>query len=231
MARELSPSEEVAYSRYLGFGTPEEVAKILADNAKLKSENAERRQKVTDLEAEMAKAKPPEGAVVLTGDDATEYAAWKALDVKAADVGRLKTDNAALLEKDAERTRKDSFSDVVKAMKWPYDAVATLLDMNSLNGAVVEFKTEKVTGKDGKQEDVQVPYVTLAGEGQKAQKFADLAATAPQLKGIRMDSGGNGASESFRAVPEQRGGGSAPGPKTDDDFRQATAGTASYDTF
>ena len=218
--------QDLGAYRYLG-STPGELAKKIAD---LEKDNQKGRDKVKELEATAAKV-PAEGAVVLTGDDAAEYAAWKALDVKAADVGKIKTDNAALLEKDAASTRKDSFSDVAKAMRWPDDAVATLLDMNSLNGAVVEFKTEKVTGKDGKQEEVQVPYVTLAGEGQKAQKFSDLAATAPQFKGIRMDSGSNGASESFRAVPEQRGGGSAPGPKTDDDFRKATAGTAQYDTF
>jgi len=231
MARELSPAEEVAYSRYLGFGTPDEVAKILAENASLKSENADRRQKLKDAEAELAKAKPPEGAVLLAGDDAKKHAAFVALGMEPDALCKLKEERDTLAAKDATRTRQDAFASAVRALKWPEDTVATLLDMNSLNGATVEMKTEKVTGKDGKQVDEQVPYVTLAGEGQKQQKFAEFAAAAPQLKGIRTESGGTAFGGDGRSAPEQRGHPGGATVKTDEDFRKATAGTASYDTF
>lgn len=205
MARELSPSEEVAYSRYLGFGTPEEVAKIVADNGKLKSENADRRQKVADLEAELAKAKPPEGAVVLAGDEAAEHTAFKALGIKAADVAKLQTDNAALVEAGAARDRRDAFAKVKTVLGWADEAVDTMLDMKTLDGATVEFKPAKAKDKTGKDVDVEEPWITLAGDGQKAQKFSEFAAASPQLKGIRTD-GGTAATPGVSA-PEMRGSG------------------------
>jgi hypothetical protein len=188
--------------------TPAEITKKIAG---LETDNQKEREKVRDL-TEKAKGVPADGAVVLTGDEAAEHEAIKALGIKAADVAKLTGKVTDLEAKDAERTRKDAFTDAVKALKWPEDTVATLLDMNSLNGATVELKTEKVTDKDGKQVDEQVPYVTLAGEGQKPQKFAEFATASPQLKGIRMDGGnGNGTGDTFRGVPDQRGlGGGLP---------------------
>lgn len=219
--------QDLGAFRYLG-STPGELAKKIAD---LERDNQKGRDKVKDLEAHAAKV-PAEGAVVLTGDEATEYAAWKALEVKAADVEKLKTDNAELVEKDAVRARKDAFREAVDALKWPSEVVDTLLDIKSLDGASVEIKTERVTGKDGKQVDEKVPYLTLAGDGQKPQKFSEYAATSAQLKGIKMDTNANsGAPGGGIVVPDMRGQSGKTGPKTDEDFKAATVATAEYNTF
>lgn len=199
--------QDLGAFRYLG-STPGELAKKVAD---LERDNQKFRDKNKELEATAAKV-PAEGAIVLTGDEATAYAAWKALEMKPEDVAKLKSDNATLAADKAERDRKDAFAGAVEALKWPKDVVATLLDMKSLDGATVEVKTEKVQGKDGKQEDAPVPYVTLAGEGQKPQKLSEFAASAPQLKGIRTEGGETAATTAGIPMHEMRGGGGG-GPK------------------
>jgi len=199
--------QDLGAFRYLG-STPGELAKKIKD---FEDDNAKLREKVRGLE-EKAKGLPPEGAVVLTAEEAKVHEAWKALDLKPEDVATLKAERDTLKDKDAQRTRQDAFSGAVKALGWPEDTVVTLLDMRSLDGATVELKPEKVRDpKTGKDVDVQVPYVTLAGDGQKPQKFAEFASTAPQLKGIRTDAGGNGngTGGEGRFVAEQFGAGRA----------------------
>lgn len=212
MPRELSPAEERAFARYEALGTPEELQRLAGDNEKLKSENADRRQKVKDLEGELttAKAAVPEGATVLTGDDAKALEALTAAGMKLGDVPTVLQERDALKAKDALRTREDGIRAAVRAHGWPDETVATLLDMRSLEGAVFEVKTEKVDDK-GKQVDGQVPYVTLAGEGQKPQKLAEFAAASPQLKGLRTEaSSGAGAGSGGTPWPAQGSGSSGP---------------------
>lgn len=190
------------------FATPTDAARKVAD---LEKDNQKERDKVRDL-TEKVKLMPADGAVVLTGDDAAAWPKYQALG-KVEDLEKLSGRVVELEKSVADSTRKDSFAAAVKALKWPDETVATLLDMNSLNGAVVEVKTEKATGKDGKAVDEAVPYVTLAGEGEKPQKFAEFAANAPQLKGIKMAAdGGAGTSGNGIAAPEMRGSTTGSGP-------------------
>jgi hypothetical protein len=210
--------------------TPAEVTRKIAD---LEKDNQKERDKVRDL-TEKAKALPPEGSVVLDAEAAKKHAAFEALGKTPEELGKLTGEVEELKTKDAARTRQDAFAGAVKALGWPEDTVTTLLDMKSLDGALVEVKTEKVAGRDGKQVDTPVPYVTLAGEGQKAQRFSEFVESAPQLKGIRTDAGnGNSSGGGFegRTTPEQRGLPGKGGIKTEKEFAEATARTAQYDTF
>lgn len=192
--------QDLGAFRYLGQ-TPGELAGKIK---KLEADNEKQRGEIRDL-TEKVKAVPAEGAVVLTGDDATAYAEWKALDLKAADVAKLKKDNAALLEKDATRERKDAFAKVAKLHGMPDDAAATMAGLVLFQGATFEFKPAKAKDKAGKDVDTEEVHVTLTGEGQKQQKFADLLGTAPELKGIRTEAGTT--TETGVPVPDMRGGG------------------------
>ena len=208
------------------FPTPTDANRKVAD---LEADNQKQRKEIEGLK-EKAKGLPPEGAVVLTAEEAKFHEAWKALDLKPEDVAALKAERDTLKDKDAQRTRQDAFSGAVKALGWPEDTVVTLLDMRSLDGATVELKPEKGKDKAGKDVDVQVPYVTLAGEGQKPQKFAEFASAAPQLKGIRTDASGNGngTGGEGRFVAEQRGTGNGQRTVTDEDVARSTARTVDY---
>lgn len=216
--------QDLGAFRYLG-STPGELAGKIK---KLEGDNEKQRGEIRDL-TEKAKAVPAEGAVVLTGDEATEYAAWKALDVKAADVAKLKTDNAGLVEKVAKAERETAFAKVAKLSGLSEDAAAAMLDMRSLDGAVWEFKAAKVKDPTtGKEVDTEEVFVTLAGEGQKQQKFAELATTSPQLKGLPK--AGIATTTQGVTVPDMRGGGGAektPGVGGVDDMIEANRKAAS----
>lgn len=190
--------QDLGAYRYLGQ-TPGELAKKIAD---LEKDNQKGREKAKELEAAAAKA-PAEGAVVLTGEDATEYAAWKALGVKAADVAKLQGENATLTADKATRERKDAFAKVAKLHGMPEDAAATMAGLVLFQGATFEFKPAKGKDKNGNDADTEEVLVTLAGDGQTQQKFADLLGTAPELKGVRMEAGTQ--AETGITVPEQRG--------------------------
>ena len=207
--------------------SPSEAARKIAD---LEKDNQKEREKVRDL-TEKVKAIPPEGAVVLTGDAAKAHEAFTALGVKPEEVATIKAERDDLSGKLKERERKDAFAKVAKLGDYSEDAIATMLDMQSLNGAAWEFKATKVKDpKSGKDVDTEEAWLTLPGDGQKPQKFTDFAATAPQLKGLKLAGGGNDGIPS-RIVPEQRGDPGNGKAKTLADFKAATDGTAEYNAF
>jgi hypothetical protein len=185
------------------YGGPEGLQNKIS---KLEEDAATFRTKAKDLEGKVA----PEGATVLTGDDAKrwdafqalgktpeelaqgivltpddkkEYEAFKALELKAADIPAIVKKANDLEAKDAQRTRTDTIAAVVEAMGWPKETAATIADMKSLDEAAFEVKTEKTKDAAGADVDGKVAYVTLKG-GQPT-KFAEFASQTDSLKGIR----------------------------------------------
>ncbi len=153
------------------YNGPDGITKKISD---LESDLVKERDKKREAEAKV----PGDGAVVLTGDDAKAYPALKELGVLGTaeeikgKLGRL--DEAETKLKDRER--KDAVAAAVRAQGWPEETVATLMDLRSLDGASFEVKTEKGKDAKGKDVDVQVPYVTLTGDGQKPQKLSGSSA-------------------------------------------------------
>lgn len=186
---EITDAELRTFVAYQNLGTPQEVAKKIED---LVSDNGKQRDEIRTLK----ESQPREGTVVLPKERADALEAYEKLG-KPEDLTKALLEREDLQQKDTARTREDAFRAAVKAAGWPEDTVATLLDMRSLDGAVVEVKAEK----NAKGEDASVPYLTLAGEGQKEQKLVDFAANTPQLKGLRMEPA-KGAGET-RPFPRQ----------------------------
>lgn len=173
---EITDAELRTFARYQNLGTPEDLQKKITD---LERDNHKYRQEEKPaLEAKL----PKEGEVVIPKEKADALASYEALG-KPEELKTVAQEVEELRTKDQQRTREDAFRAAARAVGWPEDTVLTLLDMRSLDGAAVELKPEK----NDRGEDVQVPYVTLAGEGQKAQKLSDFAANSPQLKGLRTE--------------------------------------------
>lgn len=196
---EITDAQLTEYHQYRAIApTPSEITRKIEEAIK---DNGKQRDEIRELK-EKVKAVPAEGAVVLAGDDATAYAAWKALELKPEDVAKIKGERDEFAGKIAQRDRKDGFAKVATLHGWAAETADAMLDMKSLDGATLEFKATKVRDKSGKEVDGEEAWVTLAGEGQKPQKFGDFAAASPQLKGLKMEAV---APEPGRYTPEQVG--------------------------
>lgn len=212
---EITDSEFRTFARYQNLGSPEEVQKKITD---LEADNRKYRQEEKPaLEAKL----PKEGEVVVPKEKATALEAYEALG-KPEELKTVAAERDDLKQKHQQRTREDAFRAATKAAGWPEETVATLLDMRSLDGATVEVKAEK----GEKDEDVQVPYVTLAGEGQKAQKFSDFAASAPQLKGLKLEAPTE--TSRGRTFPVQRETTGEPRKITKDDHSKSVRSRVDY---
>lgn len=216
---EINDSEYRSFVAYQNLGTPQEVSKKITD---LENDNRKYRQEEKPaLEAKL----PKEGEVIVPKEKVEVLEKYEALG-KPEELKTVVSERDELREKDAARTRQDAFRAATKALGWPEETVATLLDMRSLDGAAVEVKTEK----DGKGEDVQVPYVTLAGDDQKPQKFADFASSTPQLKGLRVEPATKDErtqSSQSRTFPQQTEDGK-PKKVTKDDHRSSVRNRIDY---
>lgn len=211
--------DEIA-GRYNG---PEGITKKISD---LETDVVKEREKRKEAEAKV----PGDGSVVLTGDEAKAYPTLKELGAlgSAEEIkGKLgRVDEVETKLKDRER--RDAVSAAVKAQGWPEDTIDTLLDLRSLDGAAFEVKKETVK-KDGKESSVEVAYVTLAGEGQKAQKLSEFAEATPSLKGLKTAAGGTGGQGDGQRWRPQPSGEPPKQESTDEERKAATARTGRYD--
>jgi hypothetical protein len=205
---EITDAQYNEYRAYLPHGTPEAVAALAKKNGDLEGDN----KKLRDQRADLNKKVPPEGAVVLQGDEAKRWEAfvalgktpeelaagavltaderkkWEAfaaLDVKPEDIPNIVKERDELKAKDATRTRRDSIALLVKAEKLPDEAADTIADLGSLAGATFEVKQEKKKDDAGKDVTVEVGYVTL--QGQQPVKFSEYREQNAVLKGIRTE--------------------------------------------
>jgi hypothetical protein len=190
----------------------------------LEGDVAKERDKRKEAEAKV----PGDGAVVLTGDEAKAYPALKEIGALGAPTEiKGKLDRVDEVEaKLKARERRDAVAAAVKAQGWADDTIETLLDLRSLDGAQFEVKREKVK-KDGKDEELEVAYVTLAGEGAKAQKLTEFAESTPSLKGLKTTASGTPPN---RWQPQPQGD-PAKIVNPEEKQREATARTARYDTL
>lgn len=231
MPIEITEAEDREYRRYKELGTPSDLAEKVKKVGDLENDNKTLRDERRDLRGKV----PKDGAVVLEGDDVKrweafqalqktpeelaagavltpderkEWEAFKALELKAADVPNIVKERDELKSKDAQRTRQDTITAVVRAMKWPDETAATIADMRSLDGAKFEVKKEKVKDGTGAEVETDVPYVTVK-DGQPA-KFSDFAAQTEALKGIRT-SAEDGKTDDKTYISQVTGGGKSGG--------------------
>lgn len=210
----ISAAEHRSLVRYQILGTPEEVEKKIRD---LEADNKTQRDEIRELK----ESQLPEGQVAIPKEKADLLEAYEKLG-KPDELATVASERDELRQREAARAREDAFRAAVKANGWPEDTVATLLDMKTLDGATVELRTEMVDGKE-----VEVPYITLAGDDAAPQKLAEFAASAPQLKGLRTEAPKQ--EPTGTPYPRQPADGSAPkGAPTADDHQKAVLATANY---
>lgn len=215
--------QDLGAYRYLG-STPGELAKKIAD---LEKDNQKERGKVADL-TEKAKAAPPEGAVVLTGEDATAYAAWKALEIKPEDVAKLKADNATLAAEKARRDRQDILAAASPTEGWNENAPKALLKLAGFDA--VELSAGEVTVERmnaGKKENVKAPTAFVTVDGKQVRISEWLAKEAPEWVPMlsAQTTGNGGSSDGSPGIPmaEMRGGSSGAPAKASDSLEAAKA--------
>lgn len=196
---EITDAEYRQFVRYQSLGTPEELEKQAKKIAELEADNKAQRDEIRALKEQV----PKEGMVAVPKEKADALARYEALG-KPEELEAAVKERETLRAELAQRNRRDAIRQAVQAMGWPEDVVATLEDLRSLDGATFEVRTETV---DGKQ--VQVPYVTLAGDGQKPQKLADFASSTPALRGLKTEAQqSSGKTESPRFPVQPKDGGS-----------------------
>lgn len=239
MPRELSPSEEREYSGYLALGPLEDVKSKLGKFPQIQAENGTKRKRIEELEKENGelKAKVPDGAVILTGEDAKKYTAAATehggLDGIVAKVAKT----AELEAKDAKRTREDAIRQAAKAESWDPDVTAAALSRD-VEFAALSFEVRdtqrEVKGANGQptKETVKVGFVTLP-DG-KAVPLADWVASnaahlTPSLTAGAASAGSNGSVGGREHVEQRgRGGSEVATVKTQEDHRKAVESTANY---
>lgn len=139
----------------------EKLAEALEDNYKLRDERRRLKAERGDLEKRLA----PEGAVILTSDDAAAWAAYRELG-SAADLKTALAERADLAGKVAKRERQDQIVTAAKVAGFDADVLATLV-----GDAALTVK-ELGEGKDRKA----VAYI--AGSDGKEHALTDYAAQA-----------------------------------------------------
>lgn len=170
---EITDAEYRQFVLYQGFGTPTEVTKKIGD---LETDNKKQRDEIRDLRAQV----PAEGSVLLSKDDGAKHAAYKALGEPDALKTRLSEGDAAKQRVQDHDTRS-AVQDFAKAAGISDDAIDTLIAIPALKGAKFEIRKKK----NDKQEEVPVPYITLAGDGEKAMSMEDALVKVPALKGLK----------------------------------------------
>jgi hypothetical protein len=233
MPRELSSSEEREYDGYRTLGAVEDVRARLGKLTRVQSDFKELKTRADALEKENGelKAKVPEGAVVLTGEDAKAYEAIQAAGGLKEASKRLESFEE-LRKKDERRTREDGLGDAGETEGWDRKATVKALSRDSeFAGLPFEVKEEtREIESGGKKEKrtVKVGYVTVDGKqvplSDWVQKNADhILPVLTGGNGGRNDGGGR------EYIPQ--GGRSLPQggvKKTDEDFAKATDATANY---
>ena len=132
---------------------PEGARKVMR---KLAKENFKYRQKNRDLEGRVA----PEGAVILSGDDATAFEAFKALGLKPEEV------TSAVQERDTLKTANEALrrDGIVRSAAEALNFKASVLgDLVTSKGLEVEIREVEVE-ENGSKVNKSLPHVKAAGD-------------------------------------------------------------------
>jgi hypothetical protein len=158
------------------YGSEAEALRVLAgENFDFREREREREQEIEDLKTKQV----PDGAVVLTGDDAKAFTAIKATGValdKVAERVKLAGD---LEGKQAATERRTSQDAAAKALKWNPDVLAPLLDTRKL---VIELRDVVVKEQGKADRTAKVPYVREDKQGASWERLDELVTRDESLK-------------------------------------------------
>lgn len=145
---------------------------------KLLRENYKARDKVRELTGQLeavTKKAAPDGATVLTGDEAKEYAEFKKLGIPMKDLTVKLTEHGTLAKDKTERDAAAALDDVAEALG--ITNVRAFKRLVVAEGLTVTMKTMKVKDEEtGKMVDEQVPVVLTRGakEGTEPEPLLEL---------------------------------------------------------
>lgn len=195
---EITDSQHREYAQYQALGTPEEIKKTQGDLEKAKKEGAERRTENAALktENEALKAKVPDGAVILTGDEAAAYAAVQTAGLTLAQVDAGLKERDTLKAAVAAREHEDAWRETIKGEGWAdvdgaLKALSGMKDFEALRPELMETEVE-VTA-NGKTERVKKKVGFVTPEGGTAKRAGEwLKEVNPLLHTAVSASKGNG---------------------------------------
>lgn len=204
----ISEAELMELARYRNLGSPAEVEKKVSN---LEGDNRKQREEIRALK----EAAPEEGQLMISEQDGKDLKSYQELG-KPADVKTQLETGSKATEDLQTRTLTDSAAAFAKAAGLADEAVGTLIAIPDLKGAVFEVRKKK----NDKGEEVNTPYLTLAGDGQAPLSFEDAKEKVSSLNGLRMaspDEPGKPPGTNF--VPGGGGGGGDKGGTVYDKIR------------
>lgn len=147
-----------------GTALSERETKLLRENFKVR----ERLREATgQLEAAGKKA-APEGATVLTGDEAKEYLEFKKIGIAVKDLVPKLAEHATLLQDKTQRDAQAALDGVAEALG--ITNVRAFKRLVAAEGLTVSMKTVKVKDEtSGKMVDEQVPVVRTRGAAETTE--------------------------------------------------------------
>lgn len=141
---------------------------------KLLRENYKMRDRLREANGQLDEAKKKvvaEGATVLTGDDATEYAAFKKLGLAVKDLTPKLAEHATLVQEKAAREAEAQLDGVAETLG--IANVRAFKRLVAAEGLTVSLKTVKVKDEEtGKMVDEQVPVVRKRGAADSTEPEA-----------------------------------------------------------
>jgi len=158
------------------YGSLEEALRVLA------GENFDFREAQREHDAEVERLRQhqvPDGAVVLTGEDAKHFAAIKATGVALDKVAERITLAGKLEGEQAAQTRRTSQDAAAKALSWNPDVLAPLLDNHKF---LIELRDIVVKEAGKADRTVKVPYVRKDAQGSAWERLDELVARDESLK-------------------------------------------------
>ena len=175
---DISDAEYRSYVEYQGLGTPTEIRRKRSD---LENDNRDQREEIRTIKTQV----PEEGQVLLSKEDGVNFTAYKELGEPATVKTRLDEGDAARTEMSnaSLRTEVTAFAGQAGLAN---EAIDVLVSLPALKGAKYELRTKTSKNDAGAETKVITPYVTLAGEGEKAMSFEDAQEKVPALKGLRV---------------------------------------------
>lgn len=218
---EITDAEYRQFVRYQDLGTPEEVVKKVSG---LETDNKKQRDEIRDLKA----AAPPEGAVVLTGDEAKAYPTLKELgkpEVIQAKLTKAEETEGELAAMKRSRTVREA----ADAHGYKPSVLEKLPGADKLS---FEVKTEKVKDEKGEETEAKVAYVTPPEEGAEPVRLTDHAEAAWKdfLPALQAEAAETVKPETRGRdfVPQSEGKQPRTEKRTEEEIRRATEKTASY---
>src|SRR5690606_5376614 len=134
--------------------------------------------------AELEEKLPKDGMVVVAKEDADLLPKYKELGDPKGLKDKLTKGEQAVQELLTVK-RMDVAKAFAKAAGLAEEAVPALIAIPALKDATFEVRKTKQKNTQGQEEEVEVPYLTPAGEGQAALTFEDAKEKFPELKGLR----------------------------------------------